>query len=123
MLEAGYAVRLWRRGQPELAVTHLTNVVTIFEKLGDVRELAITKGKIADILYARGDLDAALKIRTEEELPTYEKLGDRRRVAVAKGKIADILEARGDLDAALKHKTEDLLPPFAKLDDVRAYDD
>ncbi len=119
MLEAGYAVRLWRRGQPELAVTHLTNVVTIFEKLGDVRELAITKGKIADILYARGDLDAALKIRTEEELPTYEKLGDVRSVAVTKGQITDILEARGDLDAALKIRTEELAPIFEKLGDVR----
>jgi tetratricopeptide (TPR) repeat protein len=119
-LEVGYANRLWRRGQPELAMTHLTNAITIFGQLGDLRSLAVAKGSIADILEARGDLDAALKIRTEEELPTYEKLGDVRSLAVTKGSIADILYARGDLDAALKIRTEEELPTYEKLGDVRS---
>ena len=78
----------------------MTNAIAIFEKLVDVRSLAVTKGRIADILQARGDLDAALRIRTEEELPAFEKLGDVGSLAVTKGKIADILQARGDFDAA-----------------------
>jgi len=119
-LEVSYADRLLRMGHPELAETHLQNAITIFEKLGDVLALAVTKGKIADILDARGDLDAALKIRTEEQLPIFEKLGNVRELAITKGKIADTLEARGDLDAALKIRTEEQLPIFEQLGDVRS---
>ena len=64
----------------------------VYEKLGDVREAAITRGRIADILQARGDLDAALRIREHEELPVYEKLGDVRSAAITRGQIADIRE-------------------------------
>src|SRR3712207_7252637 len=52
------------------------------ERLGAVHEAAITRGKIADILQARGELDEALRIRREEELPVYERLGDVRSAAV-----------------------------------------
>ncbi|MCP4184072.1 MAG: hypothetical protein GY761_12270, partial [Hyphomicrobiales bacterium] len=69
--------------------------------LGDKRSLAVTRGKIADILVARGDIDEAYRIRTEEQLPVYEALGDKRSLAVTRGKIAGILEARGDIDEAL----------------------
>src|SRR3546814_11365320 len=61
-------------------------------------ERAITLGQIADILQARGDLDGALRIRHEDELPIYEKLGDVRSQAITLGRIADVLQARGDLD-------------------------
>ena len=37
--------------------------IPVFERFGDVRSLAITRGKIADIVQARGDLDEALRIR------------------------------------------------------------
>jgi tetratricopeptide (TPR) repeat protein len=56
---------------------------------------------IADILQARGDLDEAMRIRTEQELPVYRRLGDVRAVAITLGRIADILKARGDPDTAL----------------------
>ena len=69
----------------------------------------MTKGKIADILQMRGDLDGALRIRREEELPVYERLGDARAAAVTKGKIADILEMRGDLDGALRIRREEAI--------------
>jgi phosphopentomutase len=52
-------------------------------------------GKIADVLEARGQLDEALRIRQEEELPVYERLGDVSSKAITMGKIADILQARG----------------------------
>jgi hypothetical protein len=52
-------------------------------------------GKIADILQARGQLDEALRIYQEEELPVYERLGDVRAKAITMGKIAGILQARG----------------------------
>ena len=56
----------------------------------------MTMGKIADILQDRGQLDEALKIRNEEELPVYERLGGVRERTVAIGKIADICRPAGN---------------------------
>ena len=56
---------------------------------GADRDRALALGQIADILEARGQLDEALRIRREDELPVYEKLGDIRSRAVTMGKIAD----------------------------------
>jgi phosphopentomutase len=67
--------------------------------LGDVRAKAITMGKIADVLQARGQLDEALRIYQEELLPVFERLGDVRAKAITMGKIADVLQARGQLPA------------------------
>ena len=64
----------------------------VFEELGDARSRAITQGQIADILQARGQLDEALRIRTEEQLPVFEKLGDARSRAITHGEIAEILQ-------------------------------
>ena len=71
--------------------------------MAQIEEAALASGLIADILQARGQLDEALKIRNEEELPVYERLGDVRSRAVTMGKIADILQARGQLDEALQN--------------------
>jgi hypothetical protein len=80
----------------------------------------VTIGKVADILEARGELDEALRIRREEELPVYERLGDVRSWAVTMGKVADILQARGELDEALRILQEDVLPAFERLGNVRS---
>ncbi len=82
--------------------------------------MAVTQGKIADILHARGELDEAMRIRTEEQLPVYQRLGDVRAVAITQGKIADILQARGDLDEAMRIRTDEQLPVYQRLGDVRA---
>jgi hypothetical protein len=76
-------------------------------------------GQIADILQARGQLDEALRIRREEQLPVYDRLGDVRSRAVTMGKIADILQARGQLDEALRIRREEELPVYDRLGDVR----
>jgi tetratricopeptide (TPR) repeat protein len=120
-LQATYAERLKQKGEIAQAIAHLQGAAQTFESLGDVRGLAVTKGKVADILHACGDLDGALTIRTEEELATYEKLGDLRESAVTKGKIADILHDRGDLDSALKIRIEEQLPAFEMLGEVREW--
>jgi hypothetical protein len=60
-------------------------------------------GKIADILQARGQLDEALRIRREEELPVYQKLGARRDILICEWWIATYLQKRnraGDLAEA-----------------------
>ncbi|MCF1185036.1 CHAT domain-containing protein, partial [Marichromatium gracile] len=90
-----------------------------FEAAGQEREATIAKGQIADILQARGNLDDALRIRTEEEIPVYERLGDVRSKAVTQGKIADIIQARGNLDEALRIRTEEEIPVYERLGDVR----
>ena len=86
---------------------------------GKDREAALAQGVIADIFQARGQLDEALRIRQEEELPVYEKLGDIRSRAVTMGKIADIFQARGQLDEALRIRQEEELPVYEKLGDIR----
>jgi esterase/lipase superfamily enzyme len=68
-----------------------------------VRSRAVTMGKIADILQARGQLDEALKIRTEEQLPVYQRLGDVRSLLVGRANLAITLLQRaedGDRDEA-----------------------
>ena len=53
-------------------------------------------GKIADVLQARGELDEALRIRREEQLPVYEQLGDVRELLVARANLALSLLQRGE---------------------------
>jgi len=86
----------------------------------DEHARAVAMGRVADILQARGELDEALRIRREEELPVYERLGDVRSRAVTMGKIADILQARGELDEALRIRREEELPVYERLGDVRS---
>ena len=87
---------------------------------GDRRRIAIAEGRIADILQARGELDEALRIRIEEQLPVFERLGDVREHAITQGRIADILQTRGELDEALRIRTEEELPVYERLGDVRS---
>ena len=47
------------------------------------------------MLYARGELDEALRIRREEELPVFERLGDVRSRAITVGQIALLGRAGG----------------------------
>jgi tetratricopeptide (TPR) repeat protein len=108
------------RGEWDAAQRLLGQARATFERLGDVRSRAVTLGKIADILADRGDLDEALRIRREEELPVYERLGDVRSRAITLGQVADILAARGDLDEALHIWRKEELPVYARLGDVRA---
>ncbi|MDI1447224.1 hypothetical protein [Polyangium sp. 6x1] len=110
----------WLRGEPEQALAQLDAARKVFEERGDERSRAVVMGQLADILQARGELDEALRIRREEELPVYERLGDVRERAVAMSKVADILEARGELDEALHSLREETLPVYERLGDVRA---
>ncbi|MCY1018173.1 metallophosphoesterase [Pyxidicoccus sp. MSG2] len=87
---------------------------------GNERESALARGLEADILQYRGQLDEALRIRREEELPVYERLGDVRSRAVTLGQVADILQDRGQLDEALRIRREEEIPVYERLGDVRA---
>jgi tetratricopeptide (TPR) repeat protein len=64
----------------------------------NTREIALAQGLIADVLQARGQLDEALRIRQEEELPTYERLGDVPDLIWGRYYTADNLLARNAPD-------------------------
>ena len=76
-------------------------------------------GKIADILMQQGQVEEALRIRQEEELPVYEKLGAIREKAVTMGQIADILAQQGQVEEALRIRQEEQLPVYEKLGAIR----
>ena len=116
-------------GDPAAAKEELGRVVDLLDRPSsqgamedDDRDSlrASTMGRIADILYARGELDEALRIRREEELPVYERLGAVRERAVTMSKIADILEASGQLDEALRIRQEEEVPVYEQLGEVHS---
>jgi tetratricopeptide (TPR) repeat protein len=107
-------------GELDAAVVAARQGLSICWEHNDKRAAAISYGDLADVLQARGELDEALRIRREEELPVYEALGDKRLIAVTMGQIADVLQARGDLDEALRIRREEELPVYEALGDKRS---
>jgi hypothetical protein len=94
----------------------------VFERLGDVREVAITQGQVARIVAARGEVDEALRICRELQLLVFMRLGDKRRIAFTQGQIADLLAGRagpGDLGEALRIRQDEELPAFERLGNAR----
>jgi tetratricopeptide (TPR) repeat protein len=83
-------------------------------------EQAHAAGKMADIMYARGQVGEAMAARQEEELHIYEIAGDVGGKAASLGRIADGYEALGHLDEALRVRIEEELPVYERLGDVRA---
>ncbi len=107
-------------GEPAEAMKCFDKALLLYESLGDEMNIAETRGGIADIHEARGELDEALRILREESLPIFERLGDVRSRAVTMGKIAGIHRARGEFDEALRILREESLPVFEQLGDVRS---
>lgn len=104
--------------------------MSVYERLGDVRARAVTLGQIADVLQAQGQLDEALRIRQEEELPVYERLGVQRDILVAQAVIALNLlqrDAPGDrvravrlLNLAMDAARRMRLPEAAQIEAILA---
>ncbi|MDG4594325.1 MAG: hypothetical protein P9F75_01300, partial [Candidatus Contendobacter sp.] len=60
---------------------------------------------IADVLQDRGELDEALRIRREEQLPVYERLQSARDLLICRAKIGItylMRGATGDREKALE---------------------
>ncbi len=85
-----------------------------------VRQRLAWWDEVADLEKLRGEVDEALRIREEEELPAYRRLGDSRSAAVTQGQIADILQNRGQLDEALRIREQEQLPVFRCLGAIRS---
>jgi len=80
---------------------------------------AVLWDPIARVQALRGQLDEALRIRRDEELPVYQRLGEAHSVAVTKAHIASILERRGQLNEALGILREEVVPVFEQVGDLR----
>ncbi|MEM7157460.1 MAG: metallophosphoesterase [Myxococcota bacterium] len=106
-------------GELDLCMRTARTMAEHDDRHGNDNGVALAKGRIADILQARGDLDRALEIRQNEQVPVFQRLGDFRSKAVAMGKIADVLQARGELDRALEIRRNEQLPVYERLGDVR----
>jgi hypothetical protein len=82
-------------------------------RLGDLREKAVTMGKIADILQARGQLEDALALHMERLL-LLEQSGYIDEVAHVRFSLARIQLARGgDLPKDVKAILDNLEAAFA----------
>jgi tetratricopeptide (TPR) repeat protein len=110
----------FRAGALEQALAAAVDKEKLDRARGEESEAALAAGLRADVLEARGELEEALRIRREEQLPVYERLGDVRERALTLGRIADVLQARGELEEALRIRREEELPVFERLGDVRA---
>ncbi|MGW1966620.1 CHAT domain-containing protein, partial [Streptomyces sp. NPDC001935] len=115
-----HANRLITRGEVDQAEDQLHQARQLFTDAGSSREAAATWGKIADIHQQRGEVDEALRIHREVELPVYERIGDTRSTAVTWGKIADINKQRGEVDEALRIHREVALPVYERIGDTRS---
>ncbi|UIX33501.1 CHAT domain-containing protein [Streptomyces sp. GQFP] len=115
-----HANRLITRGEVDHAEDLLHQARHLFIDAGDTREVAVTWGKIANIFQQRGEVDEALRIRREVELPVYERIGDTREAAVTWGQIANIFQQRGEVDEALRIRREVTLPVYERIGDTRS---
>ncbi|MDH3662462.1 MAG: tetratricopeptide repeat protein [Alphaproteobacteria bacterium] len=116
MIQLRRAERDIKRGEIEQAERGLQDAAATFKTADEERMFAITQGQIADIMVSRGELDEALRIRKEEQLPVLTRLGDVREIAITQGQIADILVRRGEPDEAIKLQNE-RLETNRRLDD------
>ena len=109
---------LKQHGQWEQAQQCFHTQYHLAQNAGHLREAAIAKGQLAEILCKKGQPDEAICILTEEVLPVYTKLGDSRSIAVTHSGIADILIQKGQLSKAMSTLRDDVLPVFKRLGDT-----
>lgn len=93
------------------------DAVPVYERRGDLRNLAITRTYLADILKNRGQSDEALRIY-ESEVPTYEELDDSRGLAVLYTNMAGVLRERGQFHRAHELLREKSLVIAQRIGDV-----
>ena len=120
---------LTARGELDVALELYRKAENLLARPDFVRERAVTLGRIADILYQRGELDEALRIRQEEELPVYDKLRDAQAALVCKAEIAinllgrnrqgDAAEAAALLEAAYADAARLRLPETGQIRQIQ----
>lgn len=111
---------LFSLGDFNEAIVVRNEELRMYEMAGNIREQAVTLGRIADLMQAKGNFDDALKIWRNKVLPIFENIGDDRSRVVAMGRVAVLLKEQGDVDAALRIWREVELPFFDNLGDERS---
>lgn len=104
----------FRAGEFETVLEAATAMEQLARQEGNELHRALARGRIANVLVARGESDEALRIYREQALPVYEQLGEERERANTLGKIADVLAARGEFDEALRIHREEALPIYER---------
>lgn len=115
-LEIRISLLLGLLGEFDGALLHAERAVELARAADSAILEARTLDWLAEILFLRGELDEALRIRQEGSLPIHEELGDVRERAITLGYIAEILATRGELDEALRIHQEEVLPVFDQRD-------
>jgi tetratricopeptide (TPR) repeat protein len=107
------AVLSFQQGEINDALRQTKEVLEIFEKRGDLKEMAVAHHQIGIILQVQGDLDGA-RMEYHKSLQIEEKLGNLKGMAASYHQIGILLQDQGDLDGARKeyHKS---LQIFEKL--------
>ncbi|HXO40183.1 MAG TPA: AAA family ATPase [Thermoanaerobaculia bacterium] len=105
-------------GAVQEARSALEKAAAVFGEGGHAHDRAVALGSIADLLQQCGQLDEALRIRRDEQLPVFEALGDARMCAVTLGGIAEILQGRGQFDEALHIRRDQQIPVFEAIGDL-----
>ncbi len=113
-----YSNYLFQRNKIDEVVKLNRLQIPHLQKLGADREIAICQGQIADVYFKRKELEEALTVRLNDELPVYERLGDARSIAACKGKIAAIYCYQGKKGDALSILKNEVLPIFNELSDL-----
>lgn len=104
---------LLMEGRLDEALVILTEeILPHFTETGDVREKAITQGRIADVMFAQGQLDDAMALQAER-LPVVTELGDDEGIAHVLFSMANIRLARGEHESGnLQQIYEELAEAF-----------
>jgi hypothetical protein len=91
----------------------------VFARLGDVRETAVTMGRIADIMEQRGELDEALQIHLKERLPMVVRLRDVDSIAHIRSSCAQLRLARSHPSPSeVQTAVDELRESFALLSEL-----
>lgn len=93
-----WGASLVERGDSGDALPWLDKAQAEFLRLGRLRERTWAVGLMADVRYAQGDYNGALRLLREDMAPDLERIGDTETHAAVMAKIAEIRYARNEQD-------------------------
>jgi LuxR family glucitol operon transcriptional activator len=87
------------RGDLDIAERHLSEALTVLEKLDKKRDIANAKRNLGRIAHVRGHIDRAERLLTEAS-ELFESVEDKNQVYWITANLADVVREKGDLDSA-----------------------
>ncbi len=94
-------------GDFDNALKYYKQSLGLWERLGNINDLAIQLNNIGTILFNQGDFEAALEYLTRS-LRLYEQVGSPQHIAGCLNNIGIIIHIKGNLDQALQHYQKSL---------------